>query len=333
MNLRLPTLLSALSIAGFFGWTAAMSPPRGQAEPAVILQERALGSEVPCAVPLSWRIARIDPEFDLSLTRAETVVREAAALWESGVGRPLFTHDPENGFPIRLVFDDRQELLVERQRRQEAVDELDARVAMEQDAQVARNAAYVASASAHMDRVADFEDRVSAHNATVRQWTEAGDLTDARRIALAEIGDALQREQEELATERRALNAEQEALSQTEERLNERVRERNRLAEQFATEFPVSAVEAGEYREAVRRVDGRVDSVSREIRLYRFGSDAELRLLAAHELGHALGLDHTEDATGVMHATASADQPAPRLSTTDVALFGSVCPESRLPAR
>jgi predicted Zn-dependent protease len=73
-------------------------------------------------------------------------------------------------------------------------------------------------------------------------------------------------------------------------------------------------------------VNGVVASVSREIRLYRFANASDLRVLAAHEFGHALGLGHTQDPTGVMNASARADQPVDVLASTDVALFRTVCP-------
>src|SRR5689334_18132638 len=65
------------------------------------------GSEVPCAAPLAWRVARVDREFGLDVERATEVVRQAADLWQGAAARPLFRHDPTDGFPIRLVYDER----------------------------------------------------------------------------------------------------------------------------------------------------------------------------------------------------------------------------------
>ena len=334
MKTRLPTLAAAVSIAVFLGWMATRLPSEPPPRPGALalsrtetsLHERSGGSDVPCAVPLAWRIARVDPRFGVSAPEAEAVVQDAARLWEEATGRRLFARDPEGGFPIRLVYDERQELLLEREDRERAIDSLRWRLGAERDALMARSGVHATAAAAHVDRATDLERRVAEHNATVRRWNELGNVPESRGVALASAGDALQREQDVLAAERSALEAQQASLSETEARLNQRLHEHQLSTEELAAAFPPSSVEAGEYRELVTRVDGRLESVSREIRLYRFASGADLRLLVAHELGHALGLGHTEDPSGVMHASAVADQPVARLAATDVALFTSVCP-------
>jgi hypothetical protein len=333
MTTRLPTVVATLSIAGLLAWMASVSRQE-PAAPSVSFetteeprfQERSGGSEVLCAVPLAWRIARVDPEFDVTAEEATAIVREAAELWEDGTGLSLFTHDSDGGFPIRLVYDERQELLMERVRRERELEESGARLTAEQAASTARGERHATDVTNYQERVDDLEGRVAEHNATVRRWNEQGGVSALRGAEIAAVSDALRDAQQELTDESRALDGALASIRGEEEELNERILANQRLSEELAAAFPPSSVEAGEYREAVRRVDDLVDSVSREIRLYRFASDAELRLISAHEFGHALGLGHTEDPSGVMNASADGDQPVTGLATTDVALLREVCP-------
>lgn len=338
MSPRLSTLVALLAVMGLLGWlahrardvTASVSPQRGSrpgSATTLVLQERSTGSEVPCAVPLAWRVARVDPEFGLDAEAATDVLAEAAALWEDATGRDLFELDPEDGFPVRLVYDERQQRAAERVGREGALDALRAEIEARRDSIAERDAELRAATADLMRRLEELDRRVSAHNAAVREWNASDDRSEERGRALEAAGAELQRERSELLAERPALDAEQQALRAAGDRLDDRIAEHERMAEALDTSLPPEEVEAGEYREAVSRRGTTPIDVSREIRLYRFTSVDELRLLAAHEMGHALGLGHLEDPGSVMSARARADRTVTDLSSEDVALFERVCPD------
>ena len=123
MKISLPWLAAILTVCGFMFWLPSTRPePAADTLPAPLPAEPdwialpAEGSSMPCQVPLPWRIARLDEEFGLDVPTVATVVSEAAALWETAVGRPLFVHDPQAGMPIRFVYDQRQARTDERRR-------------------------------------------------------------------------------------------------------------------------------------------------------------------------------------------------------------------------
>ena len=88
------------------GPLAAVSRPP---EALPLLRERTSGSAVPCAVPLAWRIARVDESFGLSRAEARAALNQAGRLWEEAVGPGLFSNESDGGLAIRFVYDNRQE--------------------------------------------------------------------------------------------------------------------------------------------------------------------------------------------------------------------------------
>jgi hypothetical protein len=327
-------LAAAASVLGLLAGVYASRPAESAPPPPPPPRETpaaapaADGSEVTCAFPLRWRVARIDGEFGLSAADANATMERAAQLWEDSDGRDLFVRDDAAGFPVAFVFDGRQAATQELSERRAELDQQEAELLAEGEQLRERRDRFMRAHADYTNRRNAFNQWASSHNAVVRQWNRDGNIPQEILRELSANDDRLRLEQAKLEGEGTTLGAEEEALNAELADYDDRVGEHQRRTEALDRMSETGSVLAGRFLQGATP-DGRLIATMREVQIFQFDDLEHLRLVMAHELGHALGLSHSDEPTAVMaeeHELAGAAGIPSGLHPSDAEALRERCP-------
>jgi hypothetical protein len=266
-----------------------------------------------CPAPLSYRIGTISPEFNMSEEQAKKYLTEAASVWEKPTSKDLFYYDPKGTVVVNFVFDERQ-AMADSQASQKK--DLDAKKSENEALITSINQlrdTYETNSKAYQDKLHDYESRLGAYNDKVNRYNNQG--------------GAPQNEFKKLESEKAVLNAESDSLNKTADSLNAQAQKINELSQKSSE--VISAYNAqvqtynGQFGFSREFTEG--DYQSKRINIYKFSSENEVTKVLAHELGHALGMDHVEGKSSIMYYLIGDTTRSPELSTEDEAAFTLEC--------
>lgn len=250
----------------------------------------------PCTKPITYHLGTFDRRFGLEQKDFISALTEAEQIWEGSWGKELFSYDAERGrLAVNLVYDYRQEVTDELSVLESSVkgDESTYR-ALERDYK-ALKATYAQAKIAYDSAVLAFGAHQSAYEAQVAEWNHGPRRSESEFQALEQA--------------RLALSAELSTLKERESQVNTMVKELNAMVSRLNTLAKTLNLNAEEYN-AIGASRGETftgglytsDASGERIDIFEFSNHQKLVRVLAHELGHALGLDHLfSDKNAIMY--------------------------------
>ncbi|CAI3120559.1 hypothetical protein MWMV18_MWMV18_03282 [Acinetobacter calcoaceticus] len=263
--------------------------------------------------PLKYRIAFIDPRFQLTKEQLIEVSQQAAEIWHKETGKTYFSYNSEAQLSINLIYDDHQIIKSEQQENLNALLQKQEQWRIKNE-EIILNKQEIDQLSSDLNKKkislkAEFERYqrdVTHFNQGEHRYYLADELKE-RQNQLQQISGNLQNQSN-------SLNFRIQLLNKKIKELNQEQSDLTTLMTQFKLEQKTS----------IQTFHKGLFSQN-QIQIYGYASLNDLRLTLAHEFGHALGLKHTTDPKSLMYPRLKEqDIHNFKLTDSDLELLGSI---------
>ena len=245
----------------------------------------------PCDTPRTFSIGAIDPRFNLSKDELIQDAEQAGSVWKNDQGMVLMKYDPTSKLTINMIYDQRQSLNTQ-------INTLNNQV--EQQKQNLKP-----EISDYDKKVADFKQRSADLNSQIDYWNNKGG-------APQDVYDKLNAEQKDLQQEAAQLQQMAASLNQSTDDYNSQIQQLDQKVNTYNQTLQFKPEEGLYIR----------NGSDEHIEIYFDNSKQELIHTLAHEMGHAIGLQHNNNTASIMY-------PQTTLATTpsadDLATLADVC--------
>lgn len=244
-----------------------------------------------CNIPIEITLGDIDPRFKL---KNETILKElniASTVWEKEETKDLFVFDGKSKSKVivNFVYDERQQETIESTKARDALESgwnsYESLIAQRKTLAArydSLQSSYESGIKTYNSRLANYESRVRDWNKKQGSESQYKDLK-AEGAAIDQLFSNLEKQRISINSLADQINKFNSDIKNLYDRLVNQTNEYNHL---FSSDDPITV---GEY-------DG-----TYYINIYQYTDLAQLRITLAHELGHALGMDHTENEKSIMY--------------------------------
>lgn len=270
----------------------------------------------PCGQPIDYSLGSFDKKFAISQDDFLKAANEAAQIWQKPVNKKLFSQTADGALKINLIYDSRQE----------ATDKLRSMgltIHRDQASFEALKSKYEALVKIYNqqkreleDMIKYYEEKKADYEDEVKAANRRGGVTSAEYAILEQERQALNDLVAKIKQKQEALNKTVDNINAIASVVNKLIRELNLQVNNYNA---IGAETAAEFQEGLYISD----LSGQRINIYQFDDQPALVRVLAHELGHALGLEHLDNPQAIMYRLNESGNQA--ITADDLAELKRVC--------
>lgn len=271
----------------------------------------------PCVEPIAYSIGTFDTRFNVSRESFLAALKTAESIWESEVGKELFNYDAQDDeLKVNLIYDYRQETTSVLENIEGLLEHDRLEYTTLESRYFKSKSEYNTLESQYNAKVRAFDQASSAYEVQVTAWN-SGKRTNQSEFNKLE---ASQRDLERMFSEVKSLESQVNAKA---DEVNELADDLNRLARRLNLNVDkyndIGSTRGDTFTGGIFRSDDTGEFID----IYEFENTTKLVRILAHELGHALGLDHIEGSNSIMYHVNSGESIS--LSKSDKEAVRTLC--------
>ncbi len=268
----------------------------------------------PCISPIIYKLGTFDNRFNISKNYFLQTVEEASMLWSNATGKKLFEYGvgvDRNVLTINLIYDERQRITDNSKL-------ISAEIENSKNAALTLKKEYELMKENFLKLKEEYATKVEAFNVKQKTYSDSVTYWNDKGGAPRAEYDSLMLEKEQLQKEGEAITLEQKTLQALLDDINAKITKYNELIS-----FSNERVDVNNTTANKKFTEGNYNPNTNTINIYQFTDEIKLKRVLAHELGHVLGIDHTQSKDSIMYAINTATST--NLNYEDLAEVQNLC--------
>lgn len=275
-------------------------------------------TEGPCSEPLTLRIGDIDQRFDVTKGELAELVQEVSNAWSEATNNRAIQLADDGDIAVNLIYDKEQKLTDRERQHKDRIEVEEHSISMIEREYNRLSDEYESGMQHYEVESQRLRQSIDRLNRWVNQTNNEGGFNQQNLSRYEDRKKEIDLKKRELARMEQRLKQKASELNSKVTFLNERIDGKNKLVDEYNQQF------AG-VREFTQGVyEWTADS--KDINIFHFIDWDELKLVLAHEVGHALGIGHVSNPKSVMHKLMGKQaRPGIELTSQDIQALQNVC--------